>query len=176
MPSDISSYKLVILDLDTVDDPISTGEYLLVGVSENKISKASAFDHTLQYPFVLSELRGLIFESLRRVTDRKNVIREDKIFYADESRRTVDFGGMRLTLSDYEFRVLKRLCDTPRIPVSREELSALFEGSQREGDRSRGNMADVYICHLRRKLESVSGKKIIYTVRGKGYMTEYSME
>jgi DNA-binding response OmpR family regulator len=47
-------------------------------------------------------------------------------------------------------------------PVSREELSAVLSSSE-------GNMCDVYICKLRTKLESVSNRKLIYTVRSKGY-------
>ena len=31
-------------------------------------------------------------------------------------------------------------------------------------------MGDVYICHLRRKIDNKLGLKLIYTIRGKGYM------
>ena len=33
-----------------------------------------------------------------------------------------------------------------------------------------GNMGDVYICFLRKKIEGKLGLKLIYTVRGTGYV------
>ena len=43
------------------------------------------------------------------------------------------------------------------------ELSKLIGGAS-------GNMCDVYICMLRKKIDDQFGVKLIYTVRGKGYM------
>ena len=61
-----------------------------------------------------------------------------------------------------EWLVLKLLSDRGGEPVERSELSLLFEGTQ-------GNIADVHICHLRKKLETPFGIRLIETVRGKGY-------
>ena len=47
--------------------------------------------------------------------------------------------------------------------VLREEIDAILSVDD-------GNMSDVYICHLRRKLDNKLGLKLIYTIRGKGYM------
>ena len=38
-------------------------------------------------------------------------------------------------------------------------------------DVTDGNIVDVYIHHLRKKLEEPFSRKIIYTVRSKGYKT-----
>ena len=46
--------------------------------------------------------------------------------------------------------------------VTREELSALLGGG--------GNIVDVYVCRLRSKIEKPLGRRIIWTVRGIGYV------
>lgn len=38
-----------------------------------------------------------------------------------------------------------------------------------KGESKGGNLCDVYICHLRKKLETPSGRRLIFTVRGEGY-------
>jgi len=51
-------------------------------------------------------------------------------------------------------------------PVSRERIA---EGI----GESSANKVDVYICYLRRKLEQVTGLRVIRTVRGKGYCVAF---
>ena len=46
--------------------------------------------------------------------------------------------------------------------VTREELSTLLGGG--------GNIVDVYVCRLRSKIEKPLGRRIIWTVRGIGYV------
>lgn len=77
--------------------------------------------------------------------------------------------GGTVRLSVYEHTVLKYLCERVGEAVSREELNAVL-------GESKSNMADVYVCHLRRKFKEVTEKNIIKTVRQKGYMTQYTME
>ncbi len=71
-------------------------------------------------------------------------------------------GNRRIPLTPTEAAVLRRLCDRPGEPVSRDELCSLIGGG--------GNSVDVYICHLRRKIEKPLGRRMIATVRGKGYI------
>jgi DNA-binding response OmpR family regulator len=66
-------------------------------------------------------------------------------------------------LSDNEYKVLSVLCENRGEAVPREEICSLLGVTD-------GNMGDVYICHLRRKIDNKLGLKLIYTVRGKGYM------
>ena len=58
--------------------------------------------------------------------------------------------------------LLKLLCDNANEAVSREDMNKLFGAED-------GNIAEVYICKLRKKLEEPLGKRLIYTVRSKGY-------
>ena len=77
--------------------------------------------------------------------------------------KSVVYKNMRIPLTESEWKVLVCLASSEGEAVSRESLRALF-------DTSDGNISDVYICHLRRKLEDPFGEKMIRTVRGKGYM------
>ena len=62
-----------------------------------------------------------------------------------------------------EYRLLERLGEgSDNSVVPREEVMALF-GAEK------GNIADVYVSRLRKKLEDPSCPRIIETVRGKGY-------
>ena len=74
-----------------------------------------------------------------------------------------------ITVAVILFIGIKLLCNKAGSTVSREEILNLFDASD-------SNIAEVYICHLRGKLEAPFGIKVIYTVRGKGYTTDYRME
>lgn len=160
---------VVFCDID-MSVSLPQGEYFLVGISRGDDLAKENFDRVLHYPFLLEEIRGIIFNLFGGDAD-KNRNETNKAsrytIYIDEKRRQAELLNVKISLSDYELRVLKRLCKTPSCAVSREELSALFE------KEVGGNMVDVYICHLRKKFESVTHEKVIYTVRGKGYMTNY---
>ncbi len=77
--------------------------------------------------------------------------------------RCVLLGNTQISLSDKEFAVLSRLMQKGEEGLSKEELAALFKnGISNEGQ--------VYICHLRKKLEHAFGVRLIKTVRNKGYV------
>ena len=88
---------------------------------------------------------------------------ENKNFTLDSDESSLELFGKKVHLSKNEYAMLDKLAENVGLPVSREELNKVLSSSV-------GNMCDVYICHLRAKLESVSDKKLIFTVREKGYM------
>ena len=73
------------------------------------------------------------------------------------------WGETKISLSENEHKVLKLLCDNRGEIVEREQIYSLLGAEE-------GNMGDVYICHLRKKIDNKLGLKLIYTIRGKGYM------
>ncbi len=80
-----------------------------------------------------------------------------------EDSRCVLLGNTQISLSDKEFAVLSLLMQKGEEGISKEELAALFgNGPSNEGQ--------VYICHLRKKLEHAFGVRLIKTVRNKGYV------
>ena len=91
-----------------------------------------------------------------------------KSFFVDKEHRGVTLEGTYVPLSRYEFDTLRLLCQNRGKCVERAQILKMLNSSD-------GNISDVYISHLRNKLELPFGLKIIYTVRSKGYMTDYAM-
>lgn len=87
----------------------------------------------------------------------------------DRSRHTVVFGEQELILSPMEFDLLAYLVrEAPRVVTSQEIVDQMqsYKGATWDADGA----VRSHIFRLRRKLESVSGRKeVIQTVRGVGY-------
>ncbi len=80
-----------------------------------------------------------------------------------EESRCVLMGNRQISLTDKEFAVLSLLVKNGEAGVDKQELAALLDAGQT-------NEGQVYICHLRRKLEDAFGVRLIKTVRNKGYV------
>lgn len=134
------------------------------------ISSAPGFDKILKYPFLLEDLRNIILTSpQKKLEPQKDTQKNEKTILLNKKTNTVIFKNTVINLSENEFRILNLLCNNSGNCVSREDLSACLGATD-------GNIADVYICHLRRKLEYPFGVKIIYTLRSKGYMTDFILK
>ena len=170
VPKNVADYSILVLDSDTEALSTPLGDCELITVTSSLQSGGDRVN-TLRYPFLLGELRALISGNSPQGGKPGNSTsaRNAATIYADREKRTVEISGIRVSLSEYEFRVLARLCEASGRAVSRSELEALFDGTVG------GNMADVYICHLRKKLSAACDTKVIHTVRGAGYMTNYKM-
>ena len=127
-----------------------------------------------QRPFLVSELRLSLDKYLtgtqspvqlkqsaqKRVSEfgrRKNTLT------CNHAKKQAVFGATSISLSPAEADVLKLLCDKRGEVVTRAELGELFGNPE-------GNIADVYICKLRAKIDNKLGVKFIYTAKGKGYI------
>jgi hypothetical protein len=80
-----------------------------------------------------------------------------------EESRCVLMGNRQISLTDKEFAVLSMLVQNGEKGISKQELSELLDAGET-------NEGQVYICHLRRKLEQTFGVRLIKTVRNKGYV------
>ena len=94
---------------------------------------------------------------------------KDKIYFYKDDPNTVGYMGRSISLTECEAKLLMRLCSSANSPISRKELNDLLGATD-------GNIADVYVCRLRKKLEEVGEKRIIYTVRSQGYKIITEME
>ncbi len=74
---------------------------------------------------------------------------------------TVQIGDRTVPLTPAEWAIFKHLYDRRGEPIPRDTLASLLGGG--------GNSVDVYICHLRTKIEKPLGRRMIHTVRGVGY-------
>lgn len=85
----------------------------------------------------------------------------------DVERHEVLVEGEPVDLTNREFEVLKALLENLNIVMSRERLAQLACGYDFVGET---NIIDVYIRHLRSKIDDRYGIKLISTVRGVGYV------
>ena len=81
----------------------------------------------------------------------------------------MSYGESSVTLTESEFKVLEYLCSNLGKTVTRQELNMLLGADS-------SNISDVYVCHLRKKLEALSARKLIYTERSRGYRIEIGLK
>ena len=172
MPAELSCFDLLIVDTAITRQPPAVFEGRIIFVTDEENSTPDGAE-CLSYPIPVDTLRYVYEQMLygERAVER-TVIRDekdDRIFFYRDHNDTVGYKGRSITLSDHERTILTRLCECSGEPVSREELNALLGASG-------GNIADVYVCRLRKKLEDTDGRRVIFTVRSKGYKIVAEME
>jgi DNA-binding response OmpR family regulator len=80
----------------------------------------------------------------------------------------MEMGGTLVSLSPTEFLLMHTLASSPDQPISPDEL---MDRCWTKDSRPADNAVDVAIFRLRKKLNKIdSGKGLIKTVRGNGYM------
>ena len=85
----------------------------------------------------------------------------------DEKGRKVTYGGQEIVLTNREFLMLRILLENRDIVLSRDTLLDRVCGYDYIGET---NIVDVYIRHLRTKIDEAFGVRMIQTVRGAGYV------
>ncbi len=118
-------------------------------------------------PFSLEELMARI-----RVMTRLNAGKTTNVLTVadlslDISSHIVKRGDNVINLSAKEYQVLKYMMYNAGIVLSREKIENHIWNYDYEGGT---NVVDVYIRYLRKKIDSEYDKKLIYTVRGIGYV------
>lgn len=174
MPAEQSAFDLLVIDASALKQTAALqGERILFVGDDSDGTDDRSGVRRATYPMAISELRA-IYEQVAygEPAARREVATdesEERIFFYRELENTVGFLGRNIVLSEYEARLLLRLCQSKGEAVSREELNLLLGASG-------GNIADVYICRLRKKLEEADGRRRIFTVRSKGYRIELEAE
>jgi DNA-binding response OmpR family regulator len=79
--------------------------------------------------------------------------------------------GHQVELTAREFDVLEVLARNANRLVTRAHL---LDAVWHEDYQGSPNIADVYVGYLRKKLERPRGRRLIRTVRGKGFLLESS--
>ena len=130
-------------------------------------------DDYLVKPFALEELLARVKALLRR-RNPPDITREVLVFQdleLDTATRQAKRGNRLIDLSTTEFELLSMFMRNPRMVLTRSLLMDRIWGSDFEGGP---NVLEVYIGHLRTKLEQQSEKRLIQTVRGAGYVLRTS--
>src|SRR5215469_3924124 len=126
-------------------------------------------DDYLVKPFALEELLARVKALLRR-RNPPDITREVLVFEdleLDTATRQAKRGKRLIELSTTEYELLALFLRNPRMVLTRSVLMDRIWGNDFEGGP---NVLEVYIGHLRTKLEQEGEKRLIQTVRGAGYV------
>jgi DNA-binding response OmpR family regulator len=130
-----------------------------------KLLNAGADDY-LSKPFDLGELLARAKALVRRGKGKPQPVLSIEDLEINFAERTVKRAGRSVELVPMEYRVLEYLASRSRAVVSKTELlEHLYDYNWEKF----GNVIEVYISGLRKKIDSGSRTKLIHTVRGHGY-------
>ena len=179
------NYDLAILDIDIENGngielcseirEINKKIGIIFLSSENDIEKKvqsldSGADDYLTKPFSFIELAGRIRAILRRCKGNINKIENNltiKNLKLDLLTREAKRGDREIELTYREFALLEYLIRNKNLVLSR---TMIREKIWNMNYTANTNIVDVYMTHLRNKIDKGEEEKIIYTVRGVGYI------
>ena len=179
--AETNEYDLVVLDLmlPKLPGPILLERYrksgfetpvlVLTARAEKqsiiKLLNAGADDY-LSKPFDLGELVARAKALVRRGKGKPQPLLTIGDLEVNTAERTVKRGGKSVVLVPMEYRVLEYLASRSRAVVSQTELlEHLYDYNWEKF----GNVIEVYIAGLRRKIDCGTNVKLIHTIRGHGY-------
>jgi two-component system, OmpR family, response regulator len=139
------------------------------GVADRIKGLDGGADDYLVKPFDFGELLARLRVLTRRGPVAAPAVLTIGDLHVDTTTRVVTRAGHQIELTPREYDVLEVLVDHRNTPVSRAELLAAVWS---EGFQGSANIVDVYIGYLRRKLETPRGRRLIRTVRGRGFVLE----
>jgi DNA-binding response OmpR family regulator len=145
---------LMLTARDEVDDRV-TG--LDVG-ADDYLPKPFAFKE------LLARMRALTRRSMSATTP--NTVLELADLKLDTITHKARRGGREIELTAKEYALLEYLLRHPHRPLSRTLIRESIWGYNYYGA---SNVVDVYVRHLRQKLEAQGESPLIHTVRGVGY-------
>jgi two-component system copper resistance phosphate regulon response regulator CusR len=125
-------------------------------------------DDYMVKPFAFVELLARVRAMLRRGQPTADRVEVGELVI-DFNRRRASFAGEHLDLAPKEFGILELLMRNQGKPLTRNMIVEHVWNVEYDGLT---NIVDVYIRHLRTKIDEKSGVKMIHTVRGVGYMLD----
>lgn len=175
-------YDLIILDLSL---PKLNGLEILAGLREKEIAvpvliltardatsdviqglEAGSDDYMVK-PFDMGELLARCKALVRRSYGRAASVIEIGPVNINTAKHRVMIGDKPVRLSAMEYRLLEYLAMRAGEVVSKTDI---VEHLYDFGSENFSNVVEVYICSLRRKLDSGAGTELIHTFRNQGYL------
>ena len=139
-----------------------------MGTVEDRVAGLDAgADDYLVKPFDFNELLARVRAIVRRGGERAGNVMTSGDLTLDSASRTVTRGGQEIKLTAKEFDILDYLMQNQGTVLSRDKLSNHIWNYDYDGG---SNVIDVYMYHLRRKIDKDFDEKKIQTVKGAGYM------
>jgi two-component system response regulator MprA len=124
-------------------------------------------DDYMVKPFALAELFARVRALLRRSGPGEPETLKFADLELDTGTRQVRRTGSRIELTSKEFDLLELFLRHPRQVLSRETIYDQVWGYDFGGE---SNIIEVYIRYLRQKLEADGKSRMLFTVRGVGYV------
>jgi two-component system copper resistance phosphate regulon response regulator CusR len=143
------------------------------GMSEKVENFEAGADDYLTKPFAFAELLMRVKALLRRgSTDRSSVLRVGDL-EIDRKSQQVKRAGKRIDLTSKEYSLLEYLAANAGRVLSR---TMIIEHVWDQSFEGLTNIVDVYVRHLRSKVDVAQPRKLIHTVRGVGYSVSDELE
>jgi DNA-binding response OmpR family regulator len=137
------------------------------GATEDKVHNFEAgADDYLTKPFAFAELVMRVKALLRRGPVARSSLLRIADLELDRFTQQVRRGGRRLELTPKEYALLEYLASSPGRVFSR---TMIIEHVWDQSFEGLTNIVDVYVRHLRAKVDDPFPVKLIRTVRGVGY-------
>jgi two-component system OmpR family response regulator len=181
------AYDIVLLDLmipeidglevlkemrrDEIETPVliitakSTKEDVIKGLDTGS-------DDYLTKPFSFDELLARIRALLRRSRKPVPLTLEYREIVLNPYNRKLSVGEREAELTEKEFLIMEYMMRNCERPLTRKEMAEYAWQSQDDSS----NIVDVYVNFLRKKIELLTDKKFIHTVRGVGYVLKEDNE
>lgn len=126
----------------------------------------SGADDYLTKPFEFDELKARIRALLRRKNDSTSILENGELTM-NLITRTVEREGKNIELTTKEFSLLEFLMRNRDKVIDRNTIARHVWATDFDPE---SNVIDVYINHLRKKIDNGFQKKMLKTVIGQGYV------
>ncbi|MES0371635.1 MAG: heavy metal response regulator transcription factor [Mariprofundaceae bacterium] len=180
--AEVNDYDLIILDLmlpkknglqtckEIRDHGVNTPVLMLTARDsvEDKVRGLDAgADDYLAKPFAFEELLARVRALLRRQSETKSPILSIADLELDPMTRQVTRSGKPIRLTTKEYALLEYLLRNPKKVLSRTLIGEHVWDMNFDPE---SNVIDVYVSHLRTKVDKGFEPALIHTLRGQGYI------
>ena len=180
--AEINDYDLIILDLmlpkkngivvcrELRASGVATPVLMLTARDsiEDKVRGLDAgADDYLAKPFAFEELLARVRALLRRQSDNKSPILKLADLELDPISRRVTRSGEAIRLTTKEYALLEYLMRNPGKVLSRTLIGEHVWDMNFDPE---SNVIDVYVSHLRAKIDKGFEPPLLHTLRGQGYL------
>lgn len=180
--AEVNDYDLIILDImlpkkngvtvcrEIRDRGINTPVLMLTArdsVEDRVRGLDAGADDYLVKPFAFEELLARVRALLRRQSDSKTPILSIADLELNPISRSVVRNGIAIRLTTKEYALLEYMLRNPDKVLSRTLIGEHVWDMNFDPE---SNVIDVYVSHLRSKVDKSHKTPLIHTMRGQGYM------